>query len=149
VKQHITTKEELYNNYQFKITKRALKEQFPFIKDVILLDEEGLEKYQFTLFLTLVIDPYLLEEYTGLPIWGAVYRSLKRGDDFKTSLPVLFHDWDDPKVLELRDEIVKTMNAIANSSVLPDEFKIDKNAVSIDEVIVPVTLYRGHGEEKP
>jgi hypothetical protein len=149
VKQHITTKEELYNNYQFKITKRALKQQYPFIKDVILSNEESLEKYQFTLFLTLVIDPYLLEEYTGLPIWGAVYRSLKRGNEFKTSLPVLFSDWDNPKVLELKDEIVKTMNAIAQSTVLPDAFKIDKRSVSIDEVIVPVSLYRGHGEEKP
>ena len=33
------TKEELYDNYEFKVTKRTLMSEFPFIKDVYVQDD--------------------------------------------------------------------------------------------------------------
>ena len=54
------TEEELYDNYEFKVTKRALMREFPFIKNVYVKDPATIDQYKSFIFLDADINPYEL-----------------------------------------------------------------------------------------
>jgi hypothetical protein len=61
---------ELLTNYEYKITKKGLLREFPFIVDVLDTDEHDFQKYKSVIFITLVIDPYILANMFGAKVWG-------------------------------------------------------------------------------
>ena len=60
------TPEQLENNYEFKVVRRALMREYPWIKDVTFKPSE-LEKYNL-IFLDLIVDPIKMGEAYGYNI---------------------------------------------------------------------------------
>ena len=119
------TREELEDNYEYKVTKKALMREFPFIKNVYVKDDDDINKWKYALYLELVIDPYILGHMYGIPVWNLVTRSLQRGEDYWAwQLGTFFQDRD------VTDEIDREMKALTKgihkSPALPDELKLPK-----------------------
>jgi len=118
------TYEELLNNYEYKITKKGLMKEYPFIVDV-LDDEEDFTKYESVAFVTLVIDPFILANMFGVKVWGGIIRTLKRGDDFNSPTLSIFLDSVDLgiKIMQSIDDFIDTIH---RSRAIPDEYRMDR-----------------------
>ena len=55
---HPMTYQQLMDNYEFKIAKKMLKREYPWIKDVVIREDE-INKWNL-IFLDVTIDPYEL-----------------------------------------------------------------------------------------
>lgn len=133
------TREELNNNYEFKVVQRALKQDFPFIKEIKVSDE-ALTKYKNNLYIDLVIDPYMIGHMYGLSVWTPVTRDLKEGRNYWAPYLSTFFSLDDGRHSKVEDtkEIMSTTRPISKaiskiiegihiSRSLPNEYKLDKN----------------------
>jgi hypothetical protein len=120
------TYEELLNNYEYKITKKGMMREYPFIIDVLDTNEEDFPKYKSVVFVTLVIDPYVLANMFGVKVWGGVTRALKRGDDFDSpTLPIFLENSIDLGI-KVRQSIDDFTDTIHRSRAIPDEYRMDK-----------------------
>lgn len=126
------TKEELYNNYQFKVSKRIIMNEFPFVKDIVVMDEEYINRYRYNLYVDLIIDPYLMADMYGLTVWSAVIRAHKRGEPYWSTALSVFIDEEDR--IELTKPIVRRMeeifDSVKNSEALPNELKLDGKSIN-------------------
>jgi hypothetical protein len=119
------TKEELDNNYEYKITKRALMKEFPFIKDISPRDDEDINRWKYSIYLEVVIDPYILGQIYGIPVWPYVTRSLQRGEPYWA--PYLNTFFNNSDVIDrINKEMGNTILTIRKSKALPDELKLHK-----------------------
>jgi hypothetical protein len=120
---HPYTLEELYNNYEFKVVKRALMRQYPWIKDVTV-DPEQLTKYNL-IFLNFDVDPAMLAEEMGWELNTWVKSALDRGEMYNALyLSMFFRDlgFDDTKFIT--NEMEKTFKDINRSPALPEDLKL-------------------------
>ena len=121
------TREELENNYQYKVTKKALMREFPFIKDVYVTDED-LNKWKSTIYMDLIIDPFVLAHQYGFRLWQPIINKLKDGEDYWSPYLSIFASDNDR--LEITSPIVNAMNelidGIRNSPAIPQDFKLNK-----------------------
>jgi hypothetical protein len=119
------TKEELEDNYEYKVTKKALMKEFPFVKNVYAKDDDDINKWKYALYLELVIDPYILGHMYGIPVWSIVTRSLQRGEDYWAPyLGTFFQDRDATE--KINKDMETLMNGIHKSPALPNELKLHK-----------------------
>jgi hypothetical protein len=120
---HPYTLEELYNNYEFKVVKRALMKQYPWIKD-ITVDPDQLAKYNL-IFLNFDIDPAILAEEMGWELNSWVKTALDKGEMYNgLYLSLFFRDlgFDDTKFIT--NEMEKTFRDINRSPALPHDLKL-------------------------
>ena len=120
------TKEELYDNYEFKITKRTLMREFPFIKDVYVEDDDAINKYEHYIWLTVDIDPYQMGQMYGLKVVNFVTRSLKRGEPYWAPYlsTLMVGSVDD--TWPIRQALEKVIDGVHRSPALPSELKLEK-----------------------
>ena len=121
------TREELENNYQYKVSKKALMREFPFIKDVVVNDED-LNKWNSTIYMDIIIDPFALAHQYGFRLWNPIINSLKRGEDYMSPYLSLFIG--DSDRVELASPVNKAMeelmDGIHKSPAMPHELKLGK-----------------------
>ena len=121
------TREELENNYQYKVSKKALMREFPFVKDVYVTDED-LSKWKSTIYMDLIIDPFVLAHQYGFRLWDPIINSLKRGEDYWSPYLSIFAADNDR--LEITSPITKAMDelidGIRRSPAIPQDFKLNK-----------------------
>lgn len=133
------TKEEIENNYTYRIVKRALIRELPFIKDIILNDED-IDKYKSTLFFDLIIDPYEMAGHYNTKVWDLIDKKLKRGEGYDSIAPSIF--LDEPKRFEtgqeITDDIVNIVKQIQSASVVPDELKLKKRLYPSSFIVKPL-----------
>ena len=117
------TVEELYDNYEFKVVRRAIMKEFPWIKNVTVT-QDNLDRYN-TIFLDFEVDlPRLLETYGWEP-----YRSAQRAWDenkyFHAMHLSLFGDvpYEAAKTA-VTDDMEKLFVAIHDSPALPKDLKL-------------------------
>lgn len=117
------TREELYNNYEFRVVKKILKDTYPWIKDVIVEDPNKINQYNL-LFVDLMIDPYELAQQ----IDGTVASYIKSFFDYFSS-PYLstFFTSDLKTYSDIQNEIDETLASIHSSSALPSHLKLPKS----------------------
>lgn len=120
------TKEELYDNYEFKVTKRTLMNEFPFIKDVYAEDEEAINRYEHYIWLSVDIDPYQMGQMYGLKVANFVTRALKRGESYWAPYlsTLMVGSVDD--TWPIRQALEKVMSGVHYSPALPSELKLEK-----------------------
>jgi hypothetical protein len=119
------TEQELNDNYEYKVTKRALLREFPFIKDVFFKDPNDIERYSSMIFMDLVIDPYVLGHMFGAKMCKIVDRFLRRGESYWSPyLSSFFTNRED--IEEIKEEISKLLIGIHNSTAIPPELKLGK-----------------------
>jgi hypothetical protein len=130
------TPEIIYDTYEYKIVKKVLKQKYPWIID-LKINENDLLKYG-TIYVSVIINPYILQETTG---WELI-----RGADLwlqdKSTYGGLasMYQIDVYEGVRMRHEIQNTMNAVHNSVALPDELKVPsqyRHGWGIDDFIFP------------
>ena len=125
------TREELENNYEYKVTKKALMREFPFIKDVFVKEDEDITRWSHTIYLDVIIDPFAFGHQYGFRVWGPIINYLKRGEPYMSPYLSLFIG--DPDRVELASPINKAMeelmDGIHKSPAIPHELKLGKELV--------------------
>jgi hypothetical protein len=133
------TADEIRDNYEFKVVRKALMREFPFVKDV-LLDDENLSKYKYILPVNLVIDPFVLALQYNVGIKPLYLKLIKKDDKFITaSLDMMFDDRD--RVRYIDGQMDKLSREIHNSPALPSEYKLPRpltmSLVIVDQDSIP------------
>jgi hypothetical protein len=116
---HLTL-DQLYDNYQFKVVKKALMREYPWIKNVTV-DEEELNKYGL-IFLNLDIDPAMVGEQQGWTMTPWVKNAYRDGMNYHGMYLSLFYDqlnYDDVK--EVQDDINLLANSVGQSPAFPKD----------------------------
>ena len=119
------TKEELYNNYEFKVTARALKREFPFITNVYV-NEEEINKYNRMIFFQVDINPYLLSQQYGLPLSNYVDGQLRSGGDYWGPWLSFFLKGGVDAAGPINRAIDLLVYSIHDSPAIPQELKLGK-----------------------
>jgi len=120
------TKEELYDNYEFKVTAKALKREFPFIYNVYIKDEAEIDKYRSMIFITVDIDPYLLSQLYGLTMSKYVDKQLRSGEDYWGPYISFFLMGGTDAASPISRAIDELITSIHNSTALPKELKLNR-----------------------
>ena len=117
------TLDELYDNYHFKVVKRAIMREFPWIKDVWVKEDE-LNKYG-VIFLNIEIDPIKLGEEKGWTVTPWVKTAADKGRNYSGMYLSLFFDKVDyDETRELQQDINDLANSVGDSPALPSDLKI-------------------------
>ena len=116
------TVEELYDNYEFKVVKRAIMKEFPWITDVTVT-QDNLDRYS-TIFLDFEVDlPRLLETYEWEP-----YRSAQRAWDenkyFHSMHLSLLGNISFEEAKPVNRAIEKLYEGVHNSPALPKDLRL-------------------------
>lgn len=124
--QDMLTYEQLINNYEYKVSKKILIGEYPWIKDVTLDGEDKINLYNL-IFINLHINPFELSEVTGWPIASWTLNDIKNGRTYWSPyLSILFNiPYSDTKLII--NKIDDTLKNIHTSSALPQELKLPQN----------------------
>ncbi len=122
------TYEELMDNYEFKVSKKMLMREYPWIKDVTYKNPEDINKYNL-IFIDIVVDPYeLAEEYGWNVIWY-INRRVRDGDlPNYAYLSIMF---DGPESTEgaknIQNQLERDLLSIHRSAAIPQELKLPED----------------------
>lgn len=117
------TEEELYNNYEFKVVRRAIIREFPWISDVFV-DPEELAKYN-QFFLNFDCDPAMLAEQEGYTMTRQTQKAVEENLSYMAIFLSMFYSavsYD--TTYEITSSILRLINQISKSPALPQELKI-------------------------
>jgi hypothetical protein len=139
------TPTEVENNYEFKLMKKVLRQEYPWVLDVLVPNDEEINKYNL-IFLPIVIDPFILQKEVGLPIEAWIkryltderYKQTYRQYAYVSSyISTMFKgDRDIPRDLQERVDII--MKSVGRSAAIPNNLKIGKGRqFSSGEYIIP------------
>ena len=142
------TPTEVENNYEYKLMKKVLRQEFPWIKDVSVPNDEEINKYNL-IFLDIVIDPYILQKEIGLPLerWMKRYfkdppsntRYAKAPYIYSSSYLSTMFSGDRDITRELQDKVDATMKSVGRSAAIPEDLKIQKGrSFASGEYFIPV-----------
>ena len=122
------TREQLENNYEYKVTKKALMREFPFIKDVFVKDDNDIDKWNRTVYLDLIIDPFVFAHQYGFRVWGPIINALRRGESYMSPYLSLFIGDSDRTELAspVNKAMEELMDGIHKSPAIPHELKLGK-----------------------
>lgn len=140
---------EFLNNYEYKVTKRILRKEYPFITDVI--PTERFEDYDFLKFVYVVIDPYkMLEMYPDMaPLYKYLTYSMNidvRGTEYiyGVSLKSFLDDNKSRKseAVNITFHIEKTVSTIHKSPSLPQDMRIQYGEIEVSGYVIPKSIIR-------
>ena len=134
------TKEELYDNSEFKVTKRTLMNEFPFIKDVYAEDEEAINRYEHYIWLSVDIDPYQMGQMYGLKVANFVTRALKRGEPYWAPYLSILMVGGMEETYPIAQAMEKLMEGVHYSPALPSELKLPKQLEISGHMVKPEYL---------
>ena len=116
------TTEELYDNYTFKLIKRALMRDFPYIKNVFV-NPFDLGKYN-TIFLNFDYDPTIWGEMYNDPMVKWLTDVKDEGKYIDLSYPTTGTKMGYEEYKPIKKSIEKVMSDVFNSEAVPRELKI-------------------------
>ena len=119
----IMTQEELENNYTYKIIRKVLMREYPWIKDV-QLDVPGLEKFEYALFLDIFINPYELGEERGYNVARWIESAIRNKEDYYTSVITMYFDGSSEEMRAITTEVNDTITATQNSPAIPPDLRL-------------------------
>lgn len=119
------TTEELYDNYTFKLIRRSLMREFPFIKGVFV-NPFDLGKYN-TIFLNFDYDPTIWGEMYNDPMVKWLKKVTDKGGYVDLSYPTTGTDMGYEEYQPIKKSIEKVMSEVADSEAVPQELKIQGN----------------------
>jgi hypothetical protein len=119
------TYEEFLDNYEFKIVKKMLLREYPWIKDVFMKDPEEINKYNL-IFVDVQIDPYELERLMGWRIAWYVTTRIKQGEGFWSPYLATFlkDPTDADQARQLAMKMNEDMEAVHKSPALPEDLRL-------------------------
>ena len=120
------TYEEFLDNYEFKVAKRMLLREYPWIKDVFFRNPEEVNKYNL-IFLDVAFDPFELGEQEGWRLASYVITNVQRGDDFWSPYLSTYFRTNTDDARALVQEIDKSLERIHSSPAIPTEMKLPEH----------------------
>ena len=114
--------EELYNNYTFKLIKRSLMRDFPYIKNVFV-NFFDLGRYN-TIFLNFDFDPAIWGEMYNDPMVKWLKDVTDEGGYIDLSYPTTATNMEYDEYQPIKKSIEKVMSDVFNSEAVPKELKI-------------------------
>ena len=117
--------ENLYNNYEYKVTVKALKREFPFIKDV-RIDEQQINKYGL-IFIYIYIDPYEMTKIYNLTPSESIMSSIMKGEDYFNGPvvnPSIYVKEDYNDIRHITDGIDRLIDDVHDSKAIPMTMKM-------------------------
>jgi hypothetical protein len=133
------TREEFLDNYEYKVTKRLLKKEFPFIIDVV--PTENFEDYNSVHFVYVVIDPNkFIQEHPEAEIWsylrylGEIFMP---GYVYGMSFKFFFESPED--YYPLQEEIGDTIRGVHLSNSIPPDLKLP-TTIGVSGYLIPKKL---------
>jgi hypothetical protein len=137
----VMTTDEFKNLYEFKLIKKSIMREFPFVKDIIVKDED-INKWSYNSYVEFVIDPYILSNIYNIKVWDIATKSLKRGEPFLgTSLSLFFIGGDDSNVANnIHKDMETLMDSIHKSPAIPQELKFNKKIFIGSYIAYPDSL---------
>jgi hypothetical protein len=117
--------DDLRNNYEYKVVRRALMKQYPWVKDVTF-EEEDLSRYNL-IFLNLIVDPSEMGEAYGYEMNSWVKSRVGRGENYHGTFPSLIFNvpFENGKS-EVTDPIDDMIREIHNSPALPEDLRLPR-----------------------
>jgi hypothetical protein len=113
------TPEEVEQSYVFKIVRRALIQEYPWITEV-KVDKNDYDNYKHNIFLDVYIDPHVLgEEYD----WD-VARWVEPG--YSSSSVGMFFRGRHESYSDVTQEVNDFMLRVCHSPAIPDELRLPK-----------------------
>lgn len=119
------TPEQLYDNYEYKVTVKALKREFPFIKDV-RVDEQQLNRYGL-IFIDLYIDPYQMAKTYNLTPSPYIISSIMKGEDYfngPVHTPAIYFKEGLTQLDPITNSIDRLVSDVHNSNAIPSTMKM-------------------------
>jgi hypothetical protein len=120
---HPLTYEELIDNYEFKVGRRILIREYPWIKDVVLKHPDEVNKYNL-IFIDVVIDPFELAQEKGWRLANYIVRSIERGDDFWSPYLSTYFTGIGDEAREMVQGMEKTLEDLHKSPAIPSEMRL-------------------------
>ena len=117
------TYDELLDNYEFKVGKRILTREYPWIKDVYMRNPDDVNKYNL-IFMDIIFDPFQLAEQEGWRMASYVVRSIERGDEFWSPYLSTFYSSNADDARDLVQEIDKVLIGVHKSPAIPQDLKL-------------------------
>lgn len=120
------TKEQIEDNYEFKVMRRLLKKEFPFITDVKLTD--NWDDYNSLFFVDVTINPAMLMEHLNIPDSPNSTRYLKGYMTAVAYLSMLFPTSfnRDDSISDLAKKIQSTITRVHQSPSIPDDMRLSR-----------------------
>jgi hypothetical protein len=140
----IMTAQEIQNNYTYKIVRKVLMREFPWIKDV-QLDIPGLENFNYVIFLDVYINPYELGEERGFNVSRWIESSIRNNEDYASSLITLYFDGSTDEMRAITQEVNDTIEATQSSPAIPQDMRLpEKKSFMVgsyhltDNITIPI-----------
>jgi hypothetical protein len=120
------TEQDLINSLEFKIIKKTLKLEYPWIKDII--PDGDPDMYKFTIYINVIFDPFELSKIFNIPPANWVRRFLLDAGKIEQlcSLSTFFNIKVREQILNIEDEIKRTIKSIHSSRVINQSLKLDR-----------------------
>jgi hypothetical protein len=119
------TTEELYDNYTFKLIRRALMREFPYIKNVFV-NPPDLGRFN-TIFLNFDFDPSIWGEMYNDPMVKWLKDVTDKGGYIDFSYPNTGTNMGYDEYYPIKKSIENVMSDVFNSEAVPPELKIQGN----------------------
>ena len=138
------TAEEIQDNYTYKIVRKVLMREFPWIKDV-QLDIPGLEKFEYVIFLDVYINPYELGEERGYNVARWIESAIRNKEDYYSSVITMYFDGSSEEMRAITTEVNDTIEATQNSPAIPVDMRLpEKKRFMVgsyhlaDDITIPI-----------
>ena len=142
------TPQELYDNYEYKVTVKALKREYPWILN-IGLEEDKLNDYNL-IFIDVYYDPYKIKEEFGWDLARWVISDIENGREFSAPYLSTGFECTYEDAREVQDEVDDTMKAIHKSPAMPQDLKLPGDRrITVGRWIVPAHFKDHHGIPEP
>lgn len=117
------TYEELKDNYEYKIAKKMLLREYPWIKELVIREDE-INKWNL-IFLDIIIDPYELGRQKNWTPAKYLERMIKdNGEYWSPYLSTFYKDASFEDTRLLQKDIDKSLESIHSSPALPTELRL-------------------------
>ena len=117
------TPEELRNNYEYKVVRRGLMKEFPYILDVGFIDNE-INDYNI-IFLEIVIDPVKMGESYGWGLNPWIEKIIDSGQRYRATYPsLIFNISYTIGRDEVNEPIMDLIEGIHKSPALPNDLRL-------------------------
>ena len=117
------TYEELIDNYEFKVGRRILVREYPWIKDVVVKTPEDVNRYNL-IFVDIIIDPFELAQEKGWRLANYIVRSIERGDDFWSPYLSTYFTGIGDEARDMVRRMEQTLEDLHKSPAIPQEMRL-------------------------
>ena len=122
------TKQQVEDTYEFKLAKKILKREYPFILD-LQMDTEP-TKYNAIIFVDAIIDVNKLSDMLNLPVDKNVDIMLKQFGQYNAVYLHHLLDYETEankeKIKDLEKSVNQTLEALHKSKAIPEKLKLPK-----------------------